>query len=73
MFVLNKYIKMKKSCYITETLQKKTRDKEELTIIRHRQQWAQDTEQKQTTKKKPKKKPINKTNIDSDEQHGTHG
>ena len=71
MFVLNKYIKMKKSCYITETLQKKTRDKEELTIIRHRQQWAQDTEQKKKPKKKTK--TINKTNIDSDEQHSTHG
>lgn len=73
MFVLNKYIKMKKSCYITETLQKKNEGQEELTIIRHRQQWEQDTEQKQTTqKKKSKTKPIKKTNIESDEQHGSH-
>ena len=52
---------MKKSCYITETLQKKNEGQEELNTIRHRQQWEQDTEQKQTTPKKEQKKP-NKQN-----------
>ena len=51
----------------------KNEGQEELTIIRHRQQWAQDTEQKQTTPQKREKKTINKTNIERDEQHGSHG
>lgn len=48
----------------------KYQGQEELTTIRHRQQWEQDTKQKQTTqKKKSKTKLIKKTNIESDEQH----
>ena len=40
----------------------KYQGQEELTTIRHRQQWEQDTKQKQTTQKKKEQNKTNKEN-----------